>query len=207
MVVGLSSSHPLRLSTSHPLLPLTGVIPSTSLSMVGVRPGSSVLHFNSLCLCLSLSLTLSLSLFHTHTHTLCLSLSLSGVVLYHPSHGYLQNNSILTASSDGHINRLQCISDTTTPLVQEWVTPSRHPTLNITHGNGVAPGVIELGVLDGGVFTADLQGVYTCVVDDVSGRVHQLSVGLFPHAFSGELSLSLSLSLSLPLSLSLSLSP
>ena len=35
------------------------------------------------------------------------------------------------------------------------------------------------------MFTPGLEGVYTCVIDDDSGGVHVLSVGIYPHGFSG----------------------
>ena len=42
-----------------------------------------------------------------------------------------------------------------------------------------------MGLVDGAVFSEELEGVYTCVISDEEGDLHYLSVGIYQHGFSG----------------------
>ena len=55
---------------------------------------------------------------------------------------------------------------------------------NITRNS---EGGLQLDLVEGVVFSEELMGVFTCVISDEEGDLHQLSVGIYPHEFSGVL--------------------
>ena len=107
------------------------------------------------------------------------------------------NGLIIAMSSFGNSLSFDCVSNSSQSGVGE--VTGRDGTV-LTHGAALAgggtwtvinpfsrPGVLHVHVQAIFVFTVSDQGIYTCTIPDDSGNNIDISVGLYPYDFNGEL--------------------
>ena len=108
-------------------------------------------------------------------------------------YGLLQNNSITRASVTGSIMQLQCVSDSTSAGVGNWLAPNGEDITSksddpfmITLGDETDPGYLAVDLTEGYSLTSTDEGVYTCTIPDADGIDNYLHIGIYRNGFSSK---------------------
>lgn len=109
-------------------------------------------------------------------------------------YGLIANNSIIQASTSGTLGEIQCISGSLDINVGNWIAPQRqvitthsNDPFAISFGGENDPGFMRIQLESGQNFTAVDIGIYTCAIPDETGVERSFHVGIYLHAFTGQL--------------------
>ena len=115
-----------------------------------------------------------------------------GVGLSYSGTGLLENNTFITADSNGMIGDIHCSSDSSVANMGQWIAPSGADITNsttdpydVTVGNEQDPGSLVIRQRNGHLVTRSFQGIYTCSIDTADGEQNYLHVGIYPNGFNG----------------------
>lgn len=99
----------------------------------------------------------------------------------------------MIADSVGIIDDLQCISDSTMPDVGIWIAPNGESTtfstsdpFDVMVGGQDNPGHLSIAIAPGESLRGLDEGVYACVIPDVTGVQQTIHVGIYLNDFNSK---------------------
>ena len=107
--------------------------------------------------------------------------------------GLLENNTFITADSDGMINDFHCSSDSTMANIGHWIGPNGMDLTNsttdpfvVSRGNEQDPGSLVVQLRNGHIVTRSFQGIYTCIIQNDNGVQSYIHVGIYQNGFNSK---------------------
>ena len=101
------------------------------------------------------------------------------------------NNSVLLADRNNQIGTISCSSGSRSSGIGQWlapngaVVPQSGSLLSIVHGGGSYPAYVGLQLRANQSLSASEEGIYTCVIPDVTGIQRTLHVGIYRYGYNG----------------------